>query len=41
MDSLFPYIDPKFAQQVDGLLLKSEPDTTYKRMSTWADNDIS
>ena len=30
-------VDPKFAEQVDELLLNSEPDTTYRRMSRWAD----
>ena len=31
-------VDPDFAELVDGLLVGAEPDDTYKRMATWADN---
>ena len=31
-------VDPEFARLVDELLVDAEPDDTYKRMATWADN---
>jgi hypothetical protein len=31
-------VDPEFARLVDELLVDAEPDETYKRMATWADN---
>lgn len=34
-------VDRKFASEVDELLKGKEPDTTYVRMSTWADNNSS
>jgi hypothetical protein len=33
-------VDPGFAEQVDDLLLNSEPDKTYLQMSKWADNKV-
>ncbi len=31
-------VDPKFAKLIDELLVNAQPDDTYKRMATWADN---
>ena len=30
------FVDPSFANQIDDLLASAEPDDTYYRMSTWA-----
>jgi len=31
-------VDPEFAKLVDELLVDAQPDDTYKRMATWANN---
>ena len=31
-------VDPEFAELVDELLVNAQPDDTYKRMATWANN---
>ncbi len=31
-------VDPEFAELVDKLLVNAQPDDTYKRMGTWANN---
>ncbi len=31
-------VDPEFAKLVDELLVNAQPDDTYKRMATWANN---
>ena len=31
-------VDPEFAELVDKLLVNAQPDDTYKRMATWANN---
>lgn len=31
-------VDPEFAKLVDELLAEAQPDETYKRMATWANN---
>jgi hypothetical protein len=31
-------VDPEFAKLVDELLAKAQPDKTYERMATWADD---
>ena len=31
-------VDPEFAKLVDELLAKAQPDETYERMATWADD---
>ena len=31
-------VDPEFAKLIDELLANAQPDNTYKRMATWADN---
>jgi hypothetical protein len=32
-----PLVDPEFGKLIDELLATAEPDDTYKRMATWAD----
>jgi hypothetical protein len=31
-------VDPEFAKLIDEILANAQPDKTYKRMATWADN---